>query len=146
MFTLHIQTAEELVAEQAAALVAKASRLIQARLDATAQERGYFDALACVSYRGDEEEPVWAAEAEAFHRWRSRVWRICAQHSRRSLKDTPPRASMNSCRGNSRKRQAEAQTVATHRLPSGGSRTSCSRIRRRARWCRRPTRQSFSNG
>jgi hypothetical protein len=79
MFTLHIQTAEELVAEQAAALVAKASRLIQARLDATAQERGYFDALACVSYRGDEEEPVWAAEAEAFHRWRTKVWRNAHQ-------------------------------------------------------------------
>jgi hypothetical protein len=75
-FSLKIKTAEELAAEQAAALVAHASRLIQARLDATAQERGYFDALACVSYRGDEEEPVWAAEAEAFHRWRSQVWRI----------------------------------------------------------------------
>jgi hypothetical protein len=75
-FTLNIRTAEELAAEQAAALVAQASRLIQARLDATAQEHGYFDALACVSYRGDEEERVWAAEAEAFHRWRTRVWRI----------------------------------------------------------------------
>jgi hypothetical protein len=69
----------DLRAEQVAPLVRQASRLIQAHLDATAQERGYFDALACVSYRGDEEEPVWAAEAEAFHRWRTRVWRIAHQ-------------------------------------------------------------------
>jgi hypothetical protein len=75
-FSLNIRTAEELAAEQASALVAQASRLIQAHIDATAQERGYFDALACVSYRGDAEEPIWAAEAEAFHRWRTRVWRI----------------------------------------------------------------------
>ncbi len=75
-FSLTIRTAEELAAEQALALVAQASLLIQAHIDATAQERGYFDALACVSYRGDAEEPVWAAEAEAFHRWRTRVWRI----------------------------------------------------------------------
>jgi hypothetical protein len=74
-FSLKIRTAEELAAEQAVALVAHASQLIQAHIDATAQERGYFDALACVSYRGDEEEPVWAGEAEAFHRWRTRVWR-----------------------------------------------------------------------
>jgi hypothetical protein len=75
-FSINIRTDEELVAEQATALVAQASRLIQAHLDATAQERGYFDALACVSYRGDAEEPEWAAEAEAFHRWRSQVWRM----------------------------------------------------------------------
>jgi hypothetical protein len=74
-FSLNIRAAEELAAEQAAAMVAQASRLIQARIDAAAQERGYFDALACVSYRGDAEEPEWAAEAEAFHRWRTRVWR-----------------------------------------------------------------------
>jgi hypothetical protein len=75
-FSLKIRTAEELAGEQAAALVAQASRLIQARIDAAAQERGYSDALACVSYRGDAEEPVWAAEADAFHRWRTQVWRI----------------------------------------------------------------------
>jgi argininosuccinate lyase len=78
-FTLSIRIAEELAAEQAAALVAHASRLIQAHIDATAQERGYFDALACVSYRGGEEEPVWAAEAEAFHRWRTQIWRSAHQ-------------------------------------------------------------------
>lgn len=78
-FSLTIRTAEELAAERAVALVAQAPLLIQAHIDATAQERGYFDALACVSYRGDEEEPVWAAEAEAFHRWRTRVWRIAHQ-------------------------------------------------------------------
>jgi hypothetical protein len=74
-FSLVIKSAEELAAEYAAEQLRLASLLIKGRLDAVAQQRDYHDAPSCVSYRGDEEEPVWAAEAEAFHRWRTRVWR-----------------------------------------------------------------------
>lgn len=47
--------------------------VIQAHLDATAQERQYDGIQTAVSYRGDPNTQ-FAAEAEAIFAWRSAVW------------------------------------------------------------------------
>ena len=48
--------------------------VIDRHINATAQAKGYDSAVSLVSYRFDEVQSVWAAEAEAFFSWRSQVW------------------------------------------------------------------------
>jgi hypothetical protein len=62
-------------AQKAAAIYRQAYGAVVDRLiDATAHARGYDSAVSLVSYRFDEAQPAWAAEAEAFFAWRSQVW------------------------------------------------------------------------
>nr|WP_245454062.1 hypothetical protein [Aquabacter cavernae] len=56
-----------------AALTAHGAAIVQAHLDATAQERRYDSAQTAVSYR-DDPNPQFAAEGEALFAWRSAVW------------------------------------------------------------------------
>ena len=44
--------------------------VIDRHINATAQAKGYDSAVSLVSYRFDEVQSVWAAEAEAFFSWR----------------------------------------------------------------------------
>jgi len=48
--------------------------VIDRHINATAHAKGYDSAVSLVSYRYDEAQFAWAAEAEAFFAWRSQVW------------------------------------------------------------------------
>jgi len=61
------------IAQQLAPTPETFSRAVQAHLDARAQERSYDGALSIATYV-NSENPVWAAEAQAFVAWRDIVW------------------------------------------------------------------------
>lgn len=62
-------------AQKAAAIYRETyGAVIDRHVNATAHARGYDGAVSLVSYRFDEAQPAWAAEAEAFFAWRSQVW------------------------------------------------------------------------
>lgn len=66
-------SAEQQEEARRAGLVSSYGTAVQEFVDAKARERGYDSILSAISYRGDDN-PQFAAEAEALFAWRSAVW------------------------------------------------------------------------
>lgn len=49
---------------------------VDAFMDSEAQKLGYADIAHAVTYAGDED-PIFAAEGDAFKKWRSKCYRYC---------------------------------------------------------------------
>ena len=79
-----LPTLEELsdrptAAQQAAALEAALTLVVQQHLDAAAKSRGYDNIFTAVTYADEPAVPTFQAEGAEFRRWRSVVWGYCYQ-------------------------------------------------------------------
>lgn len=72
-FSLNIKTAQDLQAEQAAALMASMIRRVDDLVETTAKGRGYNSAAHMASYVASTVAE-WQDEATRFVAWRDQVW------------------------------------------------------------------------
>lgn len=70
-----IITAEAKAEERQRSIKGEFELAIQRHIDEKPREKNFRDSLTLASYIADEDEPEWAAQARAFIKWRTAVWK-----------------------------------------------------------------------